>query len=139
MPPSWRLTALERPVDKYLDYALWLTLRELQPYWMPALQEGRLDYGGQTNRLLFALQAAGTKSVLPTLVDLVKKNKVPAEGEEGVLTMIAALGSPAELGLVFDRAASELRSSPAARPAAGGPGTDRPAARRSPGRRSEAS
>ena len=45
------LTALDRPIDKNLDYALWLTMRELHGQWMPALQQGRSDYGGQTHRL----------------------------------------------------------------------------------------
>ena len=97
------LTALDQPMDKYLDYALWLTLRELQPLWMPVFQQAKLDYGKRTNRLLFALQAAGAKSTLPTLVDLVRKGMVPAEGEEAVLVLIAALGGPAELSLVLDR------------------------------------
>src|SRR5206468_874125 len=65
------LIVLDRSIDKPLDYALWLTLRELEPQWMPAFQAGRFNYGGKTNRLLFALQAVGTKNVLPTLVDLV--------------------------------------------------------------------
>src|SRR5207249_4986688 len=90
--------------------ALWLTLRELQPHWMPAFQQGRFDYGKQTNRPLFALQAVGTKSALPTLVDLVRKNMVPAEGEESVLSLLAAIGGPAELSLVFERALSDKAS-----------------------------
>jgi putative heme-binding domain-containing protein len=101
------LTVLDRPVDRWIDYALWLTLRELEPQWMPALQQGRFDYGGKTDRLLFALQAVGSKSALPTLVSLVKAGKVPEQGEEAVLTMIAGLGGPTELALVFDRATKE--------------------------------
>ena len=58
------LEALDRPMDKYLDYALWLTMRELEPEWMPALQQGKFNYGGNPRRLLFALQAAGTKDAL---------------------------------------------------------------------------
>src|SRR5262249_28676772 len=84
--PEAALVALDRPIDKPLDYALWLTLRELEPHWMPVFQVAKLNYGGKTNRLLFALQAVGTKNVLPSLVDLVNKNLVPAEGLETVLT-----------------------------------------------------
>ena len=32
--------ALDRPVDKFLDYAIWLTARDLQSVWLPALQAG---------------------------------------------------------------------------------------------------
>src|SRR5262249_32492544 len=55
------LEALDRPMDRWLDYALWLTCRELQPHWMPLLQQGRLTFGGNTRRLLFALQAVGSR------------------------------------------------------------------------------
>jgi hypothetical protein len=66
------LVALDRPVDQYLDYALWLTLRELEPQWMPALQQGRFDYGGNPRRLIFALQAAESRQGIGPLLDLVR-------------------------------------------------------------------
>jgi putative heme-binding domain-containing protein len=101
------LVALDRPMDKYVDYGLWLTCREQEPHWMAALQQGKFDYGGNPRRLLFALQASGDKAALPSLVKLVKDGKVSADGEEGVYTLIATLGGPKELTLVLDRAVSE--------------------------------
>ncbi len=98
------LGILDRPMDKYLDYALWSTMRELEPEWTPALQQGKFNYGGNPRRLLFALQAAGTKDALAPLVKLVKEGKTAPETEEGVLTLIAALGGPHELALVLDQA-----------------------------------
>ncbi|HEX8202857.1 MAG TPA: PVC-type heme-binding CxxCH protein, partial [Isosphaeraceae bacterium] len=47
------LRALDRPTDRFLDYALWLTARELAPTWLPAVQAGRLDFGGDARRLVF--------------------------------------------------------------------------------------
>ncbi len=98
------LEALDRPMDKWLDYALWLTMRELAPEWTPALQQGQFNYSGNSRRLLFALQAAGTQDVLGPLVKLVKDGKAPADQEESILSLIAALGGPKELSLVLDRA-----------------------------------
>ena len=40
------MTALDKPIDKIIDYCLWLTARELEPKWMPAFREGKLDFGG---------------------------------------------------------------------------------------------
>ncbi|MES2791540.1 MAG: PVC-type heme-binding CxxCH protein [Planctomycetota bacterium] len=40
------MSALDRPMDKNIDYALWLTARDLQPVWLPKLQVGELDFGG---------------------------------------------------------------------------------------------
>jgi putative heme-binding domain-containing protein len=105
------LSALDRPMDKYLDYALWLTVREREGSWMPALKEGQLDFGGKASRLVFALQAVGSREGIAPLMNLVKTGKVPPEGEEAVLILLATVGGPRELELVFDRA---LSASPSA-------------------------
>jgi putative heme-binding domain-containing protein len=105
------LTALDRPMDRYLDYALWLTVRDLEPQWIPALQAGRFDFGGDTRRLLFALQAADSRAILQPLAGLVRSGEAGA-AEESLLVLLATLGGPQELTLLLDRATD------AARPAA---------------------
>jgi putative heme-binding domain-containing protein len=97
------LAALDRPVDRFLDYGLWLTLRELEPHWLPALQKGELDFGGNVRHLVFALQAVGSAQTVQPLVALVRAGKLPKEREESVLALMAALGGPPELGMVFDK------------------------------------
>jgi putative heme-binding domain-containing protein len=101
------MEALDRPVDKYVDYALWLTARELEPVWMPELQKDKLNFGGNVGHMLFALQAVGTKSVVKPLVDLLRSGKVPADREDGVLATIAGVGGPQEFDLVLDLALSK--------------------------------
>ena len=98
------LRALERPVDRWLDYALWLTLRDLTPHWLPALEKGEFAAGDNPRTLLFALQSVGSREALKPLVALLQAGKVTPEREEGVLGLLAALGGPAELSLIFDRA-----------------------------------
>jgi putative heme-binding domain-containing protein len=101
------MQALDRPVDKFLDCALWLTAREMERYWLPEFLKGRLDFGGNVGRLVFALQAIGSPSVVKPLVDLVQAGKVPAEREESVLAMIATLGGPRELAMMYRLVADE--------------------------------
>jgi putative heme-binding domain-containing protein len=103
------LKALDKPIDKYLDYSLWLTLRELEPHWLPALQAGRFTTG-DSRQLLFALQSADSRAVLRPLVELVRAGKAGAN-ETGVLAFIATLGGPAELSLLLDRVAGSSRPS----------------------------
>jgi putative heme-binding domain-containing protein len=97
------LVARDRPLDSFLDYGLWLTMRELEPQWMPALQQGRFYFGKDARRLLFALQAVASREAVKPLVELVQSGKVPPEGEEGVFTLIATFGGPEELALLLDR------------------------------------
>jgi putative heme-binding domain-containing protein len=105
---SLALTALDRPMDKYLDYGLWLTLRELVPQWLPALEQGRLSFADNPRHLLFALQAADSRAVLGPLVELIRSGKA-ADGEISMLALIATLGGPQELSLVFDRVMDRSR------------------------------
>jgi putative heme-binding domain-containing protein len=98
------LGALDRPMDRFLDYGLWLTVRDLEPHWQPALQRGALKLTQRPAHLLFALQAAGSRAPLQPVVELVRSGKVPPEHEGDVLGLLASLGGPAELDLVFDRA-----------------------------------
>jgi len=109
------LRALDRPLDSNLDFALWQTCRELQPHWLPALQKGEPVFGGQINRLTYALSAIGSPEVAGPLVNLLKQGQLGEREEEQVLTLLAALGGPDELRLVLDLAL-DGKSSLASRP-----------------------
>jgi putative heme-binding domain-containing protein len=101
------MQALDRPIDKFLDYALWLTARELAPHWLPHFQAGKLDFSRKAQQLVFALQAANSPAAVRPLLDLVKAGRISAEREEAALSLIAMLGDPKELATVFDLALDE--------------------------------
>ena len=98
------LRALDRPVDKFLDYALWLTSRELEPFWMPALREGKFDTGGDARRLVFALESVGSPGVVGPLVEALRSGKIGPTEENRVRLLVATLGGPPELGMILDLA-----------------------------------
>lgn len=112
------LRALDKPVDGFLDYALWLTARELAPAWLPAARDGRFDFECDPRRLVFALEAVGTPDVLKPLLELYRSGLAPADRDESALDLIAKLGGPDELALVFGLAARGEGLSPAQRAAA---------------------
>jgi putative heme-binding domain-containing protein len=101
------LEALDLPVDRFLDHALYLTARDLQSAWLPALERGEIDFGGDPRRLGFALAAADSPAVAGPLTQLVQGGKLPLDRRAGILELIASVGGPAELSLVFDEALSE--------------------------------
>ena len=90
------LGALDRPLDTNLDYSLWLTLRELESAWLPALTAGTFDFGG-VSRLSFALQAVGSNKVIQPLVNLLKGGKLTKANEDAALVLLAGVGDPNEL------------------------------------------
>jgi len=108
------LAALDSPTDRYIEYALALTLEELAPYWLSRVQEDPYYLGGDIRKLLFALKSVPDAGVGP-LVELYQAGEVPAEHEEEAVDLIAARGGPAELEVVFrlaleDGSAAERRA-----------------------------
>ena len=98
------LGALDRPMDRVIDYALWLTVRELEPYWMPAFKEGKLTFGGDAKKLAFALNAVGSKDAIQPVVALIDSGKVAKENLHGLYLLLARIGGPVELAKVIGQA-----------------------------------
>jgi putative heme-binding domain-containing protein len=94
----------EGPMDRVLDYALWLTIRELEPYWLPAFKEGKLTFGGDAKKLAFALNAVGNKDTVKPVLALIDGGKVPKENVHGLYLLLAQIGGPGELQKVLERA-----------------------------------
>jgi len=98
------MRALDRPVDRFLDYALWLTARELEPVWMPEVQAGRFDFGGRSDHLIFALRAVGSPAIVKPLVQALQAGKIPQDRQDSALTLFASLGEPRDLAMVLELA-----------------------------------
>ncbi len=102
------LKALEKPVDSTLDYALWLTVRELEPYWLPQFQAGRLTFGGDAKKLAFALNAIGNKGTIQPVLTLLESGKLPEENVHALWLLLTHIGGTAELVRVIDYVANRI-------------------------------
>ena len=101
------LRALGHPLDANLDYALWLTARELRSRWLPALQSGQAIFGGNSEHLSFALNAAGDRRALEPLVALVRSGRIASANLENAVRVIGVFGGTDELALAVDMARKE--------------------------------
>ncbi len=90
------LTALEKPIDENLDYALWLTARELQSEWLPKVATDP-DYFGSTAHLVFALAAAGSAEVLQPALALWDSSDITPDQRNAVAALIGRFGSASDL------------------------------------------
>ena len=109
---------LAKPMDRFLDFALWQTMRDLSPAWLPAVKEGKDVFGGDVERLTYALQAVSSPEVVPILLALIQEGKLPAGRVDEVLGLIAQLGGAKELGAIFAIIIDEKSKLSAARKAA---------------------
>jgi putative heme-binding domain-containing protein len=101
------LSALDKPMDRTLDYALWLTVRELEPHWMPEFQSGKLTFGGDAKKLAFALDAVGSKDAVAPVRALLAGGKVPKDKAHGLWLLLARIGGPDDLGKALEVAAAK--------------------------------
>ena len=101
------MQALDHPVDRFIDYALWNTARTLEPIWVAALKRGEISFDGRVSHLTFALEAAGSPGVIEPLMNLLREGKIPSQQQAGVLALVAALGSGQELQTVFELALTD--------------------------------
>ena len=94
--------AMDKPVDRTMDYALWLTARDLEPVWMPKFKAGEDVFRGNVKALAFALEAAGTRDVAKPLRRTPESKKLPKDRESAVWALLARTGGPEELPDVVD-------------------------------------
>ena len=98
------LRALDLPMDETLDYALSTTLRDTQAFWHQALAVGTFHDGGDARKLVYALEAVGSKAALKPLIAAIRAGKVGAAEIDRARALIANLGGPEELAPIFDLA-----------------------------------
>jgi putative heme-binding domain-containing protein len=95
------LQVLDAPIDPTLEYALWLTIRDLEPQWLPEFIAGKLDFGGDARKLTFALSAAASKDVIPGIVKQLEKREKDDDTSRALFLLLAKIGGPAEMTFVF--------------------------------------
>ncbi len=100
------LTALDYPMDEFLDFALWQTIRELEPLWMAQLKADP-NFFGNSKKTAFALKAVSDPDAVSMLVQLYQQGEVPEEYHADVLNAIAKWGNIADLNMLFDLAVAD--------------------------------
>jgi putative heme-binding domain-containing protein len=98
---SIALTVLEQQMDEFLDFALWQTIRELEPLWMARLKADP-DFFGDKKKTVFALKSVSNPDAVEYLVQLYQKGDVPEEYRGDVLSSIAKWGKTGDLNALFD-------------------------------------
>jgi putative heme-binding domain-containing protein len=104
--------AVDQRMDRFLDYAFRHTALALKKYWLPALEAGHTNFGGNSHRLQAALAAVNSLDAAAILLKMVRSGRIASGGCEGVLTLAASVGGPAELAELFEPASFAALVSP---------------------------
>jgi len=93
---------LKHPMDRFLDYALWLTVRDLEPVWLPAFRKGKLEFNHPRHQI-FAVQASGSPQLVEPLLNYLQTNRVGTDEADVLWGIVAQLGGPKELQILWEQ------------------------------------
>ena len=96
------LTVLDKPMDTFLDYALWLTINELATPWIAAVKSGAWKPEGRAPQFEFALKSIEPALASGVLGQLLGNQGVPRDGAGAWIEIIGASGGSKELRQLFD-------------------------------------
>lgn len=94
------LQALNAPLDANLDFALWNTMRQLAPHWLPLAQKGEFDFGGQVRHLSFALNAADSQDIVGPMLQLLQRGSLDNGTIDDLLVQASQVATPRQLTLL---------------------------------------
>ncbi len=99
--PKAIASALDKPVDRWLDYGIWQSLRETKDQWLPEFKAGKFDFGGDPKKIVFALNAVGEANAAPALIKLLDEGKLDAARKIDVLATLVQIGGATEYARLF--------------------------------------
>ncbi len=97
------LSVLDQPMDEFLDYALWQTVREGESLWASRLK-AEPNFFGNAKKTVFALKSVSSPEAVSQLARLYQNDQVPDDYRNDVLGSLAKFGTSADLTVLFNKA-----------------------------------
>ena len=98
---KYALQALDQPIDKFLDYSLWLTVNDLADPFVRGMKNGALNFADNRAHAEFALRSLETEKASALLKQLVRQRKLPRDGRGPLIELIGTAGGAAELAVLL--------------------------------------
>lgn len=95
------LDVLDQPMDEFLNFALWQTLRQLEPEWLASVKSDP-EFFGSPAKTSYALKSAASADAITLLTQIYKKGQVPQQYQKDALSAIAKRGQVEDLNDIFD-------------------------------------
>ncbi|HVY69064.1 MAG TPA: PVC-type heme-binding CxxCH protein [Verrucomicrobiae bacterium] len=95
------LAATDKPVDKFIDYALRQAVYVLKPEWLPVFTKGRLQAEKYPARLEFLLKADGSPDTTRVLRSRLESGAVEPANREAFLGILAETGGADDLAYLL--------------------------------------
>src|SRR3984957_3126461 len=99
---TWALNTLKQGTDRFLDYALWLTINDMSKEWLEGVRTGAWNAAGRADQLAFAFKAVEPELAGPVLGELLKKQPLTSVGEGPWIELIGQAGLAEEVQQLYD-------------------------------------
>ncbi len=97
------LNVLNKPMDSFLDYAVWLSINDLAKPWVESIQTGDWKPDRREKQLEFGLQAIEPKMASAILSRLLTTKPLARDGQGAWIELIGRAGGAKELQLLFEQ------------------------------------
>lgn len=97
------LSVLNKPMDPFLEYGLWLTINDLAKPWLEAVKSGNWKVEGREKQLEYGLKAVEPALASEALSSLFANKPLPHNGDGPWIELIGQAGGPAELRHMFNQ------------------------------------
>jgi putative heme-binding domain-containing protein len=97
------LSVLDKPMDRFLDYTLWLTINDLAEPWIAAIQSGEWKPDGRDKQLEYGLKAIPPVKASEVMGRLLGDKPLPKDGSGPWIDLIGQAGTAKELRKLFDQ------------------------------------
>jgi len=97
------LSALDKPTDTFLEYAIWLSINDLAQPWLDAVRSGAWKIEGREKQLEYGLKAVESERASAALAELLKTHPLQRDGQGPWIDLIGQAGTAKELQLLFDK------------------------------------
>jgi putative heme-binding domain-containing protein len=102
------LAALDQSMDDNLDFALWHTVSELSPVWLPVIMD-KPEYFEDNAKTVFALNTISEPAATAMLAKMYSEDQVPDNYLNLVRNKIAKYGTSEDLTKIYHKALNPAR------------------------------
>ena len=102
--------AIEKPMDRWIEYALTQAVHHSKDYWLPSLERGKLGFDGNGNRIVAVLQRVGAKGMLKLLRKLTDAGEISQQARKAAWSALIREGDDVDRMRVLKGDGGQFRS-----------------------------
>ncbi len=97
------LATTDRPMDRFVEYAAWLSINDVSDAWIAAIEDGQWMPDGREKQLAYGLKSIPPEKAARVLAKLLPA-KLSSTGDGPWIEIIGVAGSQADLQQLYDQA-----------------------------------